>query len=48
MRYDEVFEITVALEEKLIERKGILINTDGLENISNITEEINCKFPNKC
>ena len=40
VRNDEVFELIVAIEEKLIEKKETLINTDSLENISNDTEQI--------
>ena len=40
VRNDEVFELIVAIEEKLIEKKETLINTNSLENISNNTEQI--------
>ena len=39
VRNDEVFELIAAIEEKLIEKKETLINTDSLENISNDTEQ---------
>ena len=45
MRNDEVFELIAAIEEKLIEKKETLINTDSLENISNNTEQIKRKLP---
>ena len=41
----ELFELIVAIEEKLIEKKETPINTDSLENISNDTEQIKCKLP---
>ena len=45
VRNDEVFELIAAIEEKLIEKKETLINTDSLENSSNNTEQIKCKLP---
>ena len=45
VRNDEVFELIAAIEEKLIEKKETLINTDSLENISNNTEQIKRKLP---
>ena len=41
----ELFELIVAIEEKLIEKKETPINTDSLENISNDTEQIKYKLP---
>ena len=45
VRNDEVFELFAAIEEKLIEKKETLINTDNLENISNDTRQLKCKLP---
>ena len=35
MKNDELFELTVAIKEKLIQKKETLINTDNVGNISN-------------
>ena len=45
VRNDEIFELIVAIEEKLTEKKETPINTDSLENISNYAEQIKCKLP---
>ena len=44
-RNDEVFELTAAIAEKLVEKKETQVNTDSLANISSDTEQIKCKLP---
>ena len=44
VRNDEVFELIVAREKKLIEKKETTINTNSLENISNNTEQLKSKL----
>ena len=41
----KVFELIAAIEENLIEKKETPINTDNLENISNVTKQIKWKLP---
>ena len=45
VRNDEVLELFAAIEEKLIEKKETLINSDNLENISNDSRQLKCKLP---
>ena len=45
VRNDKVYELILAIDEKFIEKKETLINTDSLENISNNTGQIECKLP---
>ena len=41
----KVFELIAAIEKNLIEKKETPINTDNLENISNVTKQIKWKLP---
>ena len=45
VRNDEVFELTVAIAETLVEKKETPVNTDSLANISSDTDQIKCKLP---